>query len=127
MSTATRVIAVLLLLGSCASLVHAREAHARPESIRPGVSYYSDDFVTVGLVHDIVAEKNYEEVFQFYSYYEAIYDARERVVVFKEYRRGELIRTEEYTYRPSGSLLERRTLRPGKPAEITPAPAPGGN
>ncbi len=122
-----RVIAVLLLLGSFISLVDARRAHARPESIRPGVSYYSDDFVAVGLVHDLVAEKNYEEVFQFYSYYEAIYDERGRVVVFKEYRRGELIRTEEYRYHSSGDLLERRTLRPGKPAEITPAPAPAGD
>jgi hypothetical protein len=121
-----RVIAILLLLGSYVTLMHARQADARPESIRPGVSYYSDEFVAVGLVHDIVAEKNYEEVFQLYSYYEAIYDERERVVVFKEYKRGQLIRTEEYRYRSSGDLLERRTLRPGKPAEITPAPAPAG-
>ncbi|MBW2445454.1 MAG: hypothetical protein JRG83_05975 [Deltaproteobacteria bacterium] len=78
-------------------------------------------------MHDLAAEKNYEEVYQFYSYYEAIYDAQERVVVFKEYKRAELIRTEEYSYRSSGDLLERRTLRPGVPAEITPGPAPAGD
>jgi len=85
--------------------------------------YYSDDFVVAGLVHDLAAEKNYEEVYQFYSYYEVIYDAQERVTIFKEYKRGELIRTEEYRYQPSGDLLERRTLRPGKPVEVTPATA----
>lgn len=118
-----RVIAMLLLVSSCVSVLHARTADARSERIKPGVSYYSDDFEAVGLVHDLAAEKNYEEVYQFYSYYEAIYDAEERVVVFHEYKRGELIRTEEYTYRSSGELLERRTLRTGMPTEITPGPA----
>ena len=122
-----RVIAMLLLLSSCVSVLHARTADARPETIKPGISYYSDDFEAVGLVRDLAAEKNYEEVYQFYSYYEAIYDAQERVVVFKEYKRGELIRTEEYSYRSSGDLLERRMLRPGMPAEITPGTAPAGD
>jgi len=122
-----RVVAMLLVLSSYVSLLYARPADARPEHIRPGISYYSDDFAVVGLVHDLAAEKNYEEVYQFYSYYEAIYDAQERVVVFKEYKRAELIRTEEYSYRSSGDLLERRTLRPGVPAEITPGPAPAGD
>jgi hypothetical protein len=122
-----RVIAMLLLLSSYGSLLHARPADARPEHIRPGISYYSDAFLVAGLVHDLAAEKNYEEVYQFYSYYEAIYDAQERVVIFKEYKRGELIRTEEYSYRASGDLLERRTLRPGMPTEITPGTAPAGD
>jgi hypothetical protein len=122
-----RVLAVLILLTSYMWLIRAGPAGARPEYIKAGVSYYSDGFVLAGLVRDLAAEKNYEEVYQTYSYYEVIYDAQERVTIFKEYKRGELIRTEEYSYQPSGSLLERRTLRPGIPVEITPAMAPASD
>jgi hypothetical protein len=116
-----RTLAILLLLSSYVVLLPAGPANARPARIKPGISYYSDDFVVADLVRDLADEKNYEEIYQFYSYYEAIYDAQERVVTFKEYKRGELIRTDEYRYRPSGNLLERRTLRPGIPVGITPA------
>jgi hypothetical protein len=119
-----RVLAFVLLLNGCMSLLGVASADARPERIKPGVSYYSDDFVVAGLVRDLATDKNYEEVYQHYSYYEAIYDAQERVETFKEYKRGELIHTEEYGYGPSGDLLERRILRPGMPVEVTPATAP---
>jgi hypothetical protein len=82
-------------------------AIARPERIKPGMSYYSDDFVEEGRIRDLAEEKNYEEVYQFYTYYEALYDANARVVVFKEYRRGEVIRTERYRYDAKGELSER--------------------
>jgi hypothetical protein len=36
--------------------------------------------VTQGLVRDIGAERNYEEVYQRYRYYEAVYGESERVV-----------------------------------------------
>ena len=120
-------LVILLLLGSGLALLSAGSADARPERIEAKISYYSNDFVVMGLVHDLATEKNYEEVYQFYAYYEAIYDAQERVVVFKEYKRGKLIRTEEYRYRESGSLMERRILRPGKPVEITPVAAPASD
>ena len=122
-----RTLAILLLLTSYVALHPAGPAGARPERIKPGISDYSDDFVVADLVCDLADEKNYEEVYQFYSYYEAVYDTQKRVVLFKEYKRGELIRTDEYRYRSSGSLLERRTLRPGMPVEITPAMAPASD
>jgi hypothetical protein len=75
-------------------------------------------------VRDIAAEKNYEEVYQFYSYYEAIYDANERVVVFKEYKRGDVIREDRYRYGSDGSLVERSVALPGKPVEVIPVGAP---
>lgn len=103
------------LVGSLAPI----GAGARPERVRPGHSYYSDDSLAVGLVRDIGAEKNYEEVYQAYRYYEAVYDEAERVVIFREYRRGEAIRTEEYRYGPDGALLERVLRQPGRPAETT--------
>ena len=92
---------------------------ARPEKIRAGHSYYSDDFVVHGRIRDIAAEKNYEEVYQSYTYYEAVYDEAGRVVIFKEYKRGEEVRAEEYRYGPDGKLVERIVRRPGKPPEIT--------
>jgi len=100
------------------------EADSRPEKIREGTSYYSDDFIEEGVVRDIAEEKNYEEVYQFYSYYEAIYDARERVVVFKEYKRGEVIREDRYRYSAAGELVEHSIVRPGKPIEVIPVIAP---
>ena len=82
----------LLLMGS-ASL-----AYSRPEVIRADVPYYSDDYVQQGVVRDIESEKNYEEVYQFYTYYEVVYDSSERVKVFREYKRGNLIHEERYQY-----------------------------
>jgi hypothetical protein len=110
-------------LALCVLVAPVHDAGARPERIRAGHSYYSDDSVEAGLVRDIAAEKNYEEVYQLYGYYEAIYDAAGRVVTFREYKRGDPIRTEEYRYAPDGSLRERIVRRPGEPDEVT---RPGG-
>jgi hypothetical protein len=95
-------------------------AVSRPERIREGVSYYSDDFVRSGEVHDIAEEKNYEEVYQLYTYYEAIYDAGARVTVFKEYERGKEIREERYRYGKAGVLIEHSIAVPGKPVQVIP-------
>ncbi len=106
------------------ALLLSPPAAARPEKIRPDHSYYSDEFSLQGLVSDLVGEKNYEEVYQLYSYYEAVYDAAGRVVLFREYERGSLVRSERYRYGPGGELLERKLKRPGKPVEIS-RPAAG--
>jgi hypothetical protein len=114
--------AVLLSFVSMASIAVAfgpSVVDARPQKTRPGLPYYSDDFIEKDQIRDLAEEKNYEEVYQFYSYYEASYDEAGRVIVFKEYRRGELIRSDEYHYAPGGSLHERHTSRPGKPVEIS--------
>ena len=109
-STALVALAALLAVGSAA---------ARPEKIRPGHSYYSDGTRVEGLVRDIGEEKNYEEVYQRYRYYEAVYDEAGRVVLFKEYERGEVTRTDEYRYGPEGALLERIVRKAGEPPETT--------
>ena len=83
---------IILLMGLVSS------AYSRPEVIRADVPYYSDDYVEQGVVRDIEVEKNYEEIYQFYTYYEVIYDSLERVKVFKEYKKGELIHEEHYQY-----------------------------
>ena len=72
------------------------EAQSRPHIILEDVSYYSNASLQSGLVRDLVDEKNLEEVYQFYTYFEAIYDAKGRVKIFKEYKQGEVIHEERY-------------------------------
>ena len=110
---------VVILSATFAVLGSATDATARPENIRPDHSYYSDEAAATGLVRDLVGEMNYEEVYQFYRYYEAVYDANERVVRFVEYVRGDVARVEKYTYGPDGGLVERVVERPGQPPEVT--------
>lgn len=110
----------LVVLCSICFVFHPSFVAARPEKIRPGHAYYSDEYQVQGGVRDIVGEKNYEEVYQFYTYYEVVYDTAGRVVTFKAYKRGKVIRTEEYRYGPGGRLEERVLKRPGRPVEILP-------
>jgi hypothetical protein len=96
-------------------------ASARPERIRPGVSYYSDELIETGPVRDIGTERNYEEVFKLYRYYEVLYDESERVVRCLEYKRGEVIREDTYRYAPDGSLLEHVSDPPSEAAKSAPS------
>ncbi|MCK5877100.1 MAG: hypothetical protein KAG43_05655 [Candidatus Marithrix sp.] len=77
---------------------------ARPETIKEDILYYSDESFQTGVVKDIVAEKNYEEIYQFYTYYEVSYDTKERVIIFKEYKKGEVIVEEHYQYAEDGTV-----------------------
>ena len=97
----------------------APAVHSRPEVIRAGMKYYSDEYFENGLVKDIEAEKNYEEIYQHYTYYEVIYDSRERVTVFKEYKQGAVILEERYRYVSDPPSVERTVLLPGKPPQVT--------
>ncbi|MBW1843999.1 MAG: hypothetical protein JRJ05_06620 [Deltaproteobacteria bacterium] len=107
-------LAAGLVLAPCALAV---PASARPETIRAGVSYYSDELVESGPVRDIGVERNYEEVFKLYRYYEVLYDEIERVVRCLEYKRGDVIREDTYRYAADGSLLEHATDPPIKDAK----------
>jgi hypothetical protein len=109
-----------LVLGALALVA---PASARPEKIRAGASYYSDELVETGSVRDIGAERNYEEVYQFYTYYEVFYDENERVVRSLEYERGEVIREDTYRYSNDGSLLEHTVKVPGETAKSVPIPS----
>jgi mono/diheme cytochrome c family protein len=75
-----------------------------PVTVKPDVAFYSDDCGSRGRVRGLLEEKNYEEVYQSYSYFEAWYDRAQRVVEFKEYRRGDVILSESYSYDESGRL-----------------------
>jgi hypothetical protein len=83
---------------------------ARPEIIKEDIVYYSDDFFQTGMVRDIVAEKNYEEIYQFYTYYEVSYDVKARVKIFKEYKQSEVIFEEHYQYAIDGTVTYERII-----------------
>ena len=78
-----------------------------PYKIKPGISYYSDDYTTNGGVSELGEEKNYEEVYQNYNYYEAIFDSQERVVIFNAYERGVIEFSESYHYDNQGRLVKK--------------------
>jgi hypothetical protein len=114
---------MLVLLISCSlGMSVSLEASSQPEKIRAGQSYYSDALgepTNQGMVRAPGQDKNYEEVYQFYTYYEFVYDEEERVVLFREYKRGEVIRAEKYSYGDAGALKERVVSQPGKEDEVT--------
>ncbi len=91
---------------------------AKPERIKPNQPYYADEFTRDGEIAELGEERNYEEVFKNYQYYEAIYDEQERPTLFRAYRRGEPEWTERYFYDEQGKLIRKVVERPGKPAEI---------
>jgi len=112
--------AAFLFVAAAVCLLLAATSSARPERIRPGQSYYSDDQVSEGGVRDIADEKNYEEVYQSYRYYEAVYDDRGRVVILKQVERGEVVREDRYRYAGDAVLpVEHVVERPGRPPEST--------
>ena len=112
MRLATRVTVLVLTVCLLSPVVQAR-----PEKIKAGISYYSDEVQLHGQTQDLVGEKNYEEVYLLYTYYEVIYDEADRVKLFKEYERGELIRTVSYEYDAAGKLQTKEIRRPGYPTE----------
>jgi hypothetical protein len=74
-----------------------------PYVIKPGVSYYSDEYTAQNDISELGEEKNFEEVYQFYNYYEAVFDTEERIVTFKAYKRGALEFSETYFYDDAGN------------------------
>ncbi len=116
-TTVTFLPALLLLL----LLTHVSQVQSRPEIIREGLSYYSDEYIQTGVIRDIGAEKNIEEVYQFYTYYEAVYDTKQRVINFREYKQGNVIYEEQYVYDDEGPVPARKTvLIPGQEPEVIP-------
>jgi hypothetical protein len=87
-------------------------AEARPERIRAGHVYYSNSFSEEGVVRDLEGEKNYEEVYQSYRYYEAVYDDHGRVVSFKQVQRGEVVREDRYRYSGDSKIPVEHNLEP---------------
>ena len=94
-------------------------SHARPERIKAGISYYSEDYTTKDGISDIGDEKNYEEVFKNYEYYEAVYDEHKRITRFRAYKRGDIVLIENYSYNDDGKIsLKQVTDAGGKTTTI---------
>lgn len=91
----------LLLMMSLPGMLVAGEF--RPYEIKAGVSYYSDEFFVTDGISELGEEKNFEEVYQYYNYYEAIFDGAERIVTFKAYKQGALDFSEIYFYDNAGN------------------------
>ena len=90
-----------------------------PERVKPGIAYYSDESAQAGDVKGLLQEKNLEEVYQNYTYFEARYDAVARVVLFKEYKRGDVVLTEKYSYDAFGRLTKRTVSTQGAEDVVT--------
>lgn len=106
-----------LLLSAILILAMVSTSQARPEKIKSGLSYFAEDYVTTGNVSEITVEKNFEEVFKNYEYFESVYDEKNRVKIFRGYKRGDVILTEHYTYGADGKLKEKKIEREGKATE----------
>ncbi|MBE9537171.1 MAG: hypothetical protein IMF07_08325 [Proteobacteria bacterium] len=100
-------------------LAFAKTAIASPEVIKPGTLYYADEYEIKDNIAHLGAEKNYEEVFKNYNYYEAAYDDQKRLILFRAYKNGEIEWEERYSYHPNGrGLASRKTTRSGKPEHL---------
>ena len=96
-----------------------------PVTVRPGLPFYSNGAGIADGVRGLLLEKNYEEVYRNYGFYEAWYDEAGRVVTFKEYRRGEVLSTETYRYDETGRLVERIVTPADGDVVVTRFPRPG--
>lgn len=83
-------------------------SEARPENPKPGRSYYAEDYATKDGVSEIGTEKNFEEVFKNYEYFESVYDEKGRPVIFRVYKKSELVLTEYYFYDSDGRLEKKK-------------------
>ncbi len=82
-------------------------AYAKPANIKPGLSYYSEEYIVVGDQYTLAEERNLEEVFKNYNYYEGVYDELERIKIFKAYKRGKIDFTEVYFYNEAGNMVRK--------------------
>jgi len=74
----------------------------QPYEIKAGISYYSNEYSSHEGISELGEEKNYEEVYQNYNYYEAIFDSQERIVTFNAYEKGSIEFFEIYYYKGDG-------------------------
>jgi len=81
--------------------------YGTPENIKPGVIYYSDEIDEDSEIMDLIDEKNYEEVYRNYTYYEAVYNDHKKLQNLKEFKRGELLWMEIYHYDAQGTYLRK--------------------
>jgi hypothetical protein len=84
----------------------------QPYEIKAGVSYYSDEYTTHDDISELGEERNFEEVYQNYNYYEAIFDSQERIVIFNAYEKGTIVFSESYSYDSDGHPIRKVVKNP---------------
>ena len=78
-----------------------------PYEIKAGMSYYSDEYSISNDISELGEEKNFEEVYQNYNYYEAVFDSQEQIIVFKAYKQGVIEFSETYFYDDDGTRVKK--------------------
>lgn len=100
----TLVLSIAIVLATPTVLLAGK---FEPYEIKADIPYYSDEYTTNNGVSELGEEKNYEEVYQNYNYYEAIFDSEKRMVVFNAYERGDIEFSESYHYDDEGRLIKK--------------------
>ncbi len=91
----------------------------KPYKIKAGVAYYSDEYTVTNGVSELGEEKNFEEVYQYYNYYEAVFDSQEHIVLFKAYLRGTVDFSEIYFYDNEGKLEKKEVTNSDDSKSVT--------
>ena len=84
----------------------------QPYEIKADISYYSDEYTSLEGISELGEEKNFEEVYQNYNYYEAIFDSQERIVTFNAYEKGVIEFSEIYYYEGEGRPVRKEVKNP---------------
>ncbi len=103
------VLFIALILASPAAFCAGQ---FQPYEIKAGFSYYSDEYTARDGISELGEEKNFEEIYQYYNYYEAIFDDQERIVIFNAYEKGVIEFSEAYSYDDDGRLLKKVVKNP---------------
>ena len=98
------ILSICIILATPAAL-YAGEFE--PYEIKAGMSYYSDEYSSNNGLSELGEEKNYEEVYQYYNYYEAVFDSQEHIVIFKAYKQGVVEFSETYFYDEDGKRIKK--------------------
>ncbi|MCP4001888.1 MAG: hypothetical protein GY727_13350 [Gammaproteobacteria bacterium] len=78
-----------------------------PYLIEAGMSYYSDEYSISNDIAELGEEKNFEEVYQNYNYYEAVFNSQEQIVIFKAFTQGVVEFSETYFYDEDGKQVKK--------------------
>jgi len=105
-----KLLLLIVIILASPTLIYAGQF--QPYEIKAGVSYYSDEYTTHNGISELGEEKNYEEVYQYYNYYEAIFDSQERILIFNAYEKGKIEFSETYYYDGDGRPVKKVVKTP---------------
>ena len=98
------ILSICIILATPAVLYAGK---FEPYEIKAGMSYYSDEYAITNGISELGEEKNFEEVYQNYNYYEAVFDSQEQIIVFKAFKQGVVEFSETYFYDEDGKRIKK--------------------